>query len=210
MIVTHDSHTFLPASKWWMNLGRFMAQCQNKNFEEQLKLGSVGFDLRVRRDSKGNSVFAHGFFEFKGLTPEAAIQQIQELSIKYDRIITIGFNLEERYNDHSDSQEEWFKEWCKSIEKYQSDRLFINGGNRVRDWKPLYQFKNPNPNNAEYHTNNGQTIFGFSSKHGAWAVWPWLYSKLHNKEIIKEYNDNPNVHLMIDHIGTGGKLVTPF
>ena len=51
MIGSHDSFTFLPARKHWLEWFSFLWRTQNKNIKEQKECGVKYFDVRVRYDS---------------------------------------------------------------------------------------------------------------------------------------------------------------
>ena len=65
VIGSHNSRSFLKGKHWWQNALRFVAQCQDVDIQTQYeKYGVRFFDLRVRYDKNGNTVFAHGKFEY--------------------------------------------------------------------------------------------------------------------------------------------------
>lgn len=47
MLGTHNSLTFAKPSRWWMRPFNFLAKCQDKDIEAQLKAGARYFDIRV-------------------------------------------------------------------------------------------------------------------------------------------------------------------
>lgn len=63
MIGTHDSYTYLTPRSLTHTILSFMWRTQDKNIEEQKKLGVTYFDIRVRRDGNKWRV-CHGLVDF--------------------------------------------------------------------------------------------------------------------------------------------------
>lgn len=65
MIGTHNSYTFLPAKKHWLEWFSFLWRTQVKSIEQQREVGVAYFDIRVRYD-KDISMWrvCHGIVDF--------------------------------------------------------------------------------------------------------------------------------------------------
>ena len=59
-IGTHNSLTYLTPKKWWQKLIGFTAKCQAVNHEEQYRLGTRVFDVRLWYDDNFKIEIRHG------------------------------------------------------------------------------------------------------------------------------------------------------
>lgn len=186
-IASHNTMTYLPVKKWYMNAIKWAAKCQNRNFYEQWKNGARMFDLRVRFDRE-IPYFCHGPVEFKG-DVLGTLENIYWLSEKNDPIhVRIMLESNSEMKDQK-SQEINFNSFCSYI-KYKYDTIIFIGGNRKYDGKVIYNFYNPTPTiEGKYSSAVGSKIDD---------IFPYFYAKLNNKKNIKKGTDKD--FLMIDFV----------
>ena len=137
-IASHNSLTFLPVRKWWMQPFAWMARCQQLTIEQQLQIGVRLFDFRVRFNGT-ELIPCHGLIEYK-------LDNIYDYFRMFDRHkdqIYVRIVLESR--NPNDNQKQQFREFCQLIESvYTCTRFF--GGNDRTDWlseHPLFKFAEP-------------------------------------------------------------------
>lgn len=178
-LASHNSWSYLPPKKWWMRPFSFVAKCQNKNIREQYKAGVRLFDLRVKfMHYYGFPVLAHGLTEYDSSGLEADLRWLNnQLDVVYVQVV-----LEIGKSDCM--QELAFVNWCKTIRRRYTNVIFV-GFNRKYDWIPLLDDKQGNlpiagcfasaPSDKWYSKIND--------------LWPWLWAKLHNREVLEAYKD---------------------
>ena len=77
MLATHNSGTGEKSGNLVSSLFSIFSKCQNKTIKEQYDTGVRLFDIRVRKNKKGEWIFAHGLWESK----EPAIYAINDLNL---------------------------------------------------------------------------------------------------------------------------------
>ena len=193
---SHNSLSYARPTKWWMRLLGFTAKCQTLSIKEQIDAGVRYFDIRVRWN-KNERAFkpAHGPITFDCSIYDA-LGQI-EMVFGYVRII-LEQNGERKDQDVIDYN---FKNFCREIEdRYPNIRYQY--AVRKYDWKELYSFTNRKLLTVEdkYSSTTGL----FWNKTGKFIdkiddLWPWLYAKLHNRDIFVKADTDKQV-LLIDFV----------
>ena len=97
-------------------------------------------------------------------------------------------------------KEKCFIDDCRYIESLYNNIKFF-GGNRKYDWKVLYNFENKDVPNLIDRYSSTTSLFKSDKKLLAVLddLYPKLYAKLKNKQLIKEHNDKEG-YLFIDFI----------
>lgn len=186
-IASHDTMTYLPVKKWYMNTIKWAAKCQNNSIEKQYENGARMFDLRIRFD--GNEpYFCHGPIEFKGDVFET-LDNISNLSNLDDKLyVRIMLESNSEMKDQEE-QEANFTMFCWYIEQYFKNIIFI-GGRRKYDGKLIYKFDSVEPTiEGKYSSAVGSKIDD---------IFPYFYAKLNNKKNLKKGTDKD--FLMIDFV----------
>lgn len=192
---THNTMTYAKPRKWWMKLINFAAKCQASDLDDQFyKYGVDLFDIRVKFAKDSTPIIAHGLIEYD-ITIEEILDKLVVFS--YTKSICCRILFEDNFISKSDydRQVELFKSFCAAIQKgYTSKTLtFIGGYNKYGD-KLLYDFKTPYPRMYGVHASKSNCKLVH--------LWPWLYSKTHNKAAYKLDLDKDTV-LMLDFIEIG-------
>lgn len=200
-IGTHNSLTYLTPKKWWQKLIKFTAKCQEVNYEKQYELGARVFDVRLWYDDDLESEVRHGRIAYKGGV-DAFIGMLDFLEEKGDCYVRIICEEDflAKNNPLSIDKEKRFINMCRSFERaYKNIKFF--GGNRKYDWKVLYNFENKDVPNLIDRYSSTTSLFKSDKKWLAVLddLYPKLYAKLKNKQIIKEHNDKEG-YLFIDFI----------
>lgn len=177
-LASHNSWSYLPPTKWWMRPFSFVAKCQSKNIREQYKEGVRLFDLRIRFDKDGALVLAHGLMEYDADGLEADLRWMNnQLDVVIVQVVLELF----LYNR---SQEIDFISWCKTMRLRYKNVIFV-GFHRKFDWVSLLDDK---------HENLSITGCFASAPSNKWYskindLWPWLWARLHNKQVLEAYKD---------------------
>lgn len=177
---THNSMSYLPPKKWYLNLFKFMAKCQNLDIFDQYKLGAKMFDIRISFDGY-QPEFRHGLIAFKG-DVESTLIALNSYKNVYVRLIL-------ETDEYSKKQEELFIMMCKEWEKeYTNIKFFC--GRRKYDWKQLYKFK----------LDDIEVVQKIASMTGTKLddLFPWLYAKFFNKRNYKDWDAKK--WLLLDYI----------
>ena len=151
---SHNSWSFLNGKKWWMNLFHFVAQCQEHDIKTQYEeYGVRCFDLRVKYDKDGNTIFAHGKYVYdytiEDVRFKAFCNALEETlpNIKFWN----GNNLYNGKNDYA------FKNRPSCLELYSS----VRSPKLIDDWIPrLYAFLH-NKKNIRNGTNRDIMLVDF-------------------------------------------------
>ena len=134
LLGTHNSWSFLKGKKWWMNLFRFVAQCQDYDIKTQYeKYGVRCFDLRVKYDKYGNTVFAHGKYVFD-YNLEQMSKDLLYIDKKSDCFVRIIHEARTK-KEYTEKNVEKFRKFCSTLERVFANTKFWNGNN-------LYNGKN--------------------------------------------------------------------
>ena len=200
-IGTHNSLTYLTPKKWWQKLIKFTAKCQEVDYEKQYELGARVFDIRLWYDDDLKMEIRHGRIAYKiGYTILfRMLDFLEEKGDCYVRII-----CEEDSFAKNDpiviDKEKCFIDDCRYIESLYNNIKFF-GGNRKYDWKVLYNFENKDIPNLIDRYSSTTSLFKSDKKWLAVLddLYPKLYAKLKNKQLIKEHNDKEG-YLFIDFI----------
>lgn len=186
IIGSHNSWSYLPVRRWWMKPIAFTARCQNVDIQEQHELGIRCFDLRVRFD-KGRIILVHGIVEYEYNLTElfSNLRWLNKQGKCYVRILHDVRN--KRQLESSDSVE--FRWFCSMLEKTYTHIRFWCGRN-LYDWNKDYDF-------GIYPTCEEK--YGSVSNHKwLYVWWPWLYARLHNKNLRAKETDKEI--LLIDYV----------
>ena len=164
---THNTMSYLPPKRWWMQPLRVFARCQKRPIAEQIAAGAQVFDLRVYRDN-GYWCFAHGLVKFKGATLYTTLDLIPDGSVV--RVIL------ERCHDDSIA----FRDLCAWLDSHFRNLTFI-GGRRKRDWALLYDFKG----NRDYPEYLIHQHVGSMASDARWyeRIVPILYARRRREDI---------------------------
>lgn len=192
--MSHNSWSYLPVRQWWLRPFRRLAQCQEVNLEEQLSLGTAGFDLRVRFDSDGEPHFAHGLIEYEG----DVFEELLRLDIiargvadivchKYVRVLLETTPLMSEHQRAYQKARFWsFCDLCKDRYRH----LTFWGGWPRDEWRSkVYAFGTVEPNVHEEHASVSRCRINVLRLR-SWA-------RDHNGDIVHEH---PLGYVMIDYI----------
>ena len=182
---SHNSWSYLPVKKWWMKPIAFMARCQSVDIRKQYKLGVRCFDLRVRFDSDGNMIVAHGIIEYKDAHVLIALMWLDDRKDCYVRVLHEA-RSEKQYTKYS---VESFKKFCYMLENNFKNTRFWCGRN-LYNWEIDYRF--------DYDPSCDEKYGSVSKVKLLYGWWPWLYAMVHNKKIYAQGTDNEI--LLIDYV----------
>lgn len=169
MTGTHNSMSYLKP-QWYLRPFAWIARCQSKTIEQQIKDGVRLFDMRIRFDDNHEPYFAHGLMAYKNIDVIDVLHKIPSNS--YVRII-----LETNKYDYT--QELLFKLLCQKI-YYNSISIVFFEGRSKYNWEQLYDFK--------HNFSLTQYVGSMQSWYG--KVCPYLYAKRNNKKNLKGLNND--------------------
>ena len=176
---SHNSWSFLNGKKWWMNLFHFVAQCQEHDIKTQYEeYGVRCFDLRVKYDKDGNTIFAHGKYVYD-YTIEDMSSDLMYLDGKKDCFVRVIHEARTK-KEYTEDNVVRFKAFCNALEETLPNIKFWNGNN-LYNGKNDYAFKN-RPSCLEL----------YSSVRSPKLIDDWiprLYAFLHNKKNIRNGTD---------------------
>lgn len=191
-IGTHNSMSYLKPAKWWMWLGRFMAKCQSLSLTDQLKGGIRIFDLRIRKNDKGNWCFAHGLIEFKDMDPMGALTMINGYAKCKVRLM-----WETKSEDNPQEGKE-FVQFCQKAEATFKNITFF-GGTSISTWKNWYNFHPYGKDDPRWEFTTDQFVSSLSSFELC-GLWPWLYTTLLRKKLRKKAEESTKDVVLLDFI----------
>jgi len=179
---SHNTFSYTTPLRWWLRPFAFVGKCQSKTLWEQFRDGVRVFDLRVRKNKRGEYVIAHNAFEY--VEDFTVIQTILEwldgeADVSGERVfIRLLHEVRNKHQAKHSAQAHfaWFCEWA--VREF--PHLTFMGGQRVMDWQQDYEF--PSYNNIEYIERHCSVCW---PKYMHWC--PWLFAKLKNKKIEKEF-----------------------
>lgn len=185
---SHNSWSYLKPKKWWMRAIAFTAKCQRVDILSQYILYGVRcFDLRVRFDSNGKLVIAHGLVEYD-ITQEKLLKQLNVLNHSGGVYIRV---LHEVRNDSQHTLESVisFKNFCDFLcEEYQN--IIFWGGGTAYNKDQDYVFK---------HNFSCEGRYASACPPKLLDDWiPILYAKMNNS-IGKHLPTDSDV-LMVDFV----------
>lgn len=172
---THNSWSYLRPKKWWMKIIAFTARCQSKTIREQYELGVRCFDLRIRFDNDGNTLFAHGIVEYD-VDSDSVHEDLVWIDNKGDCMVRVLHEVrtEKQYSSCNISI---FQDVCRGLQRKFANTKFWCGRN-LYNWHEDYDF-------GFYPT--------YEEKHASVCSpkliddwWPWWFAKFHNKQILKD------------------------
>lgn len=172
---SHNSWSYLRPKKWWMKIIAFTARCQSKTIREQYELGVRCFDLRIRFDKYGNTLFAHGIVEYD-VDPDSVHKDLMWIDNKGDCMVRVlhEARTEKQYNSCNISI---FQDVCRGLKRKFANTKFWCGRN-LYNWHEDYDF-------GFYPTYEEKYASVCSPKLiDDW--WPWWFAKFHNKQILKD------------------------
>ncbi len=168
---SHNSMSYLPTTKWWMRLGRFIYRCQTKTIKEQAEdMDYIDIRLAV---IDGEVNFAHGLAVFKG-----GIDDLLEVLDTYEGYVRVLW--EDNY-DKSEDAEEIFIDICENLKTTYPDVKFV-GGRQKSTWRVIYNFGTPDPAISDMYSS-------MDEEH-KWCCWcPCLYAAIYNNSNIEDFED---------------------
>lgn len=183
---SHNSWSYLSPIKWWMKPIAFMAKCQNVDIRTQYnKYGVRCFDLRVRFNGQGVGTVAHGIVEYY---IENLLEDLKFLDINNNCFVRV-INEVRVKKDYTKESVKDFIVFCAYISAMFPNIRFWCGRN-LYNWEIDYDF-------GIYPTCEEK--YGSVSKHKwLYGWWPWLYARLHNKNIRAKEIDREI--LLIDYV----------
>ena len=175
---SHNSWSYLPPTKWWMKPIAFMARCQSMSIREQYEAGVRCFDLRVRFSEYGLGIVAHGIVEYC-YTASRIYEDLAWLNEQggcYVRVIH-EVRTEKQYKNRWKYR---FKHFCSTIEH---DYKYIHFwcGRELYCWCYEYRFGGVEPSCDEKYSSV------CPPRLLAW--WPWLWAKIHNRDVLEQGTD---------------------
>ena len=187
---SHNTFSYAEPLQWWLKPFAFVARCQDKTLTEQWEAGVRVFDLRIRQDKNGEWVIAHNAFVYaRGIKILHALEWLDEVARESDLPVYVRVlhevrnRRQEKYSSAID-----FNNLCDWLNRTYRNILFF-GGQRVMDWRQDCVF--PTVGDIDYIERHA------SVRWPRWLHWwPWLYARLHNEEIEKEYRDKDEVVFM--------------
>lgn len=188
IIGSHNTMSYLKPAKWYLRPIAFMGRCQKVDLYSQFFDYNVRyFDMRVRFSKSGYPGFHHGIFGFTNTSVYGKLYQLNEYSKSVEDKVYVRIILEQKHKKSDDLfQEMCFKEFCSTCRKDYPNLVFV-GGRRDYDAKQIYHFKTKEPTLDSKFSSVTHPFGG--NKNSFWAkiddLWPWLYSKLHNKKSYK-------------------------
>jgi hypothetical protein len=188
IIGSHNSWSYLKGKKWWMNLFHFMAKCQDCDIRTQYEeYGVRCFDLRVKYDKNGKTIFSHGQYVYD-YTIEQMSKDLQFLDSKKDCYVRV---LHEARNSKEYTEEniELFRAFCNAMENALTDTKFWCGRNLV-NWKVDYEFRENPSCEEKYSSVMAPRLID------DW--YPRLYARGNNKKNIEAGTDKDI--LLIDFV----------
>ena len=200
-IGTHNSLTYLTPKKWWQKLIGFTAKCQAVNYEEQYRLGARVFDVRLWYDDDFKIEIRHGRIAYIGRFT-VLYDMFDFLDNKKDCYVRLICEEDSfaKKDPLASIKERYFMDECHNFET-QFPNIKFFGGNRKYDWKVLYNFENKDVPNLIDRYSSTTSLFKSDKKWLAVLddLYPKLYAKLKNKQLIKDHNDKEG-YLFIDFI----------
>lgn len=172
---SHNSWSYLPVKRWWMKPIAFMARCQSVDIRKQYELGVRCFDLRIRSDKDGALQVAHGCVVYDiGLF--ALMRVLSWLNKRGDVMVRV---LHEVRNEgqYTSNARFLFADTCGYfVKQYPHIRFWC--GRNLYDWQMDYDF-------GKYWTCE-EKYGSVSGRKWLYAWFPWLYARLHNREIREQ------------------------
>lgn len=196
MIGSHNSFTFLPATKWYLRPFSFIWRCQDKNIKEQKALGVEFLDVRIRIISKvkNNSIITtytlcHGLVDLgnvKFIDLIQLINFIESFDCKYRLIIE---------EDKFYAPIEYIKAYIKT---HATNCIYFG---LKKPWT-CYFFKE----DIQYVDYSYVPIYTGEKPEGAKFVLNTIkkWARKHNPIITKELIKDDKIHFM-DYIGINNK-----
>ena len=161
MIISHNTFSYKRPLKWWMRLLRPIARCQSIPLSEQVKRGVTCADMRITIIG-GECYVSHGPVIY--CTLEEALRECRENEIGNIRVLF--------EQDYAMITPFWN---CPGISAF-----YFWTGRDKRTWKKIASRMKDVPNLTQ-HVASIQSRWG--------KCWPWLWAKLHCKEIRKQQID---------------------
>lgn len=181
LIGSHNSWSYLRPRKWWMRLIGFTARCQRRDIYEQYEdYGVRCFDLRVRFRENGELVLCHGLVEYD-YSYYGLLNELEWLNSRGTGVV-IRLLLDLRGVDIGDVmyQEHCFNNFYNDVLKNFTHLRYILG-RMLPSWKKVL-----------VQLSDGSVCDAYSSVRSPKFVddwFPWLYARLHNREILSRGTD---------------------
>ena len=184
---SHNTFSYAEPLQWWLRPFAFVARCQGRTLTEQVEAGVRVFDLRIRQDKNGEWIIAHNAFVYaRGIKILHALEWLDEVARESDLPVYVRVLHEVRNQRQArQSSSVAFNALCDWMQHRYRHIMFF-GGQRVMDWRQDYVF--PTAGDIDYIERHA------SVRWPKWLHWwPWLYARLHNDEIEKEYQEKEDV-----------------
>lgn len=190
---SHNTFSYAEPLQWWLRPFAFVARCQCKTLTEQVEAGVRIFDLRIRQNKNGEWIIAHNAFIYmRGIKVVYYLEQLDDMARESDLPVYVRVLHEVRNSRQArQSSSVAFNSLCDWMCHTYRHILFF-GGQRTMDWRQDYVF--PTVGDIDYIERHA------SVRWPKWLHWwPWLYARMHNEEIEKEYREREDV-VFIDFV----------
>lgn len=168
---SHNSWSYFRCRKWWQRLFSFVGRCQDLDIFQQYEYGVRCFDLRVRFNSKGELIIAHGLLEYD-LHKTDIFATLHALEKKGDVFVRILHEVR-RKKQYTKENIKRFSDFCSEIEVTFPEITFWCGRN-LYNWEVDYSF-DYTPTCDEQYSSVIKPI---------WDDWyPKLFAKKNNQSI---------------------------
>jgi len=189
LLGSHNSWSYMSPEKWWMKPIAFMARCQRVDIIAQYeKYGVRCFDLRVRFNKYGLGIVAHGPVEYCFTAP-LVYEDLSWLDAKGNCMVRVIHEVRSA-SQYKNRRVDLFRHFCSRLEQeYPGIRFWC--GRDLFCWGYDYRFDGAEPACDERYASVCPP--GIVDD---W--WPWLYARLHNREIRQTGTDKDV--LLIDYV----------
>ena len=186
---SHNSWSYLPVRKWWMKPIAFTARCQSVDIRNQYEQYGVRcFDLRVRFNKYGQGIVAHGCVEYC-YTASKIYEDLAWINEKGDCHVRVIHEVR-TVRQYKNRRKDLFRHFCSQLEgEYKSIRFWC--GRNLCTWGYDYHFDGVEPTcDEKYASVCPPKLID--------DLWPWLYARLHNKNLRAKETDKEI--LLIDYV----------
>lgn len=175
VIGSHNSWSYLKATRWWLRPFQFTARCQRVDIRRQYTdYGVRCFDLRIRFDEYGYLQVAHGRIVYD-IEEWVLEKDLKWLSMKGDCYVRVIHEIR-RESEHTRWAVKMFQDWCRrAVDKYTGIQFWC--GRNLADWIYDYDFGEEEPTCWEVYASVCQP---------KWIDdwWPWWFAWRNNRKIF--------------------------
>ena len=193
---THNSFSYLEPRTWWMKLGNFIAKCQDKTIEEQLKTVNY-IDIRIGikcYDDESDIFLCHGLVKYKIPKPYLNCVDFLVDKLKDRKGLVCRLVWDDTY-DKSEKALSLFRDVYNEIKQRLPD-IIIPPVYRKSIWLIIPEFGGEDVKVIEKHSSVDRDVFFL-------PLFPRMYATCFNLENIEEFSESSVVndsYLMIDFI----------